>query len=106
MVSLLSTSAPLLPVPVYSCLNTTAIEASGINPLRPFVKQVEEIKDLVSLEAVIFWMHKVTRIGRRIKNRIFYAFVLWMRKDALFDACFDQRSSCGRYLGDTQGETQ
>ncbi len=27
-------------------------------PLEPFIKQVSEVKDLDSLEAVIFWWHK------------------------------------------------
>jgi predicted metalloendopeptidase len=41
-----------------SCMNQTAIEEVGTAPLSPFIKQVSEIKDLDSLEAVIFWWHK------------------------------------------------
>lgn len=41
-----------------SCLNTTAIEETGVKPLLPFISQIEQVKDLVSLEAVIYWMHK------------------------------------------------
>jgi len=40
-----------------SCMNTTAINALGTAPLRPFVQQVQEVKDLVSLTAVIYWWH-------------------------------------------------
>ena len=41
-----------------SCMNTSAIEALGLSPLSPFVRQIEAIKDLVSLTAVIYWLHK------------------------------------------------
>ena len=41
-----------------SCMNLSAIEEVGVEPLAPFIKQVSEIKDLDSLEAVIYWWHK------------------------------------------------
>jgi len=41
-----------------SCMNMSAIEELGTAPMAPFIKQVSEIKDLDSLEAVIFWWHK------------------------------------------------
>mmetsp|Transcript_10027 Transcript_10027/g.20036 ORF Transcript_10027/g.20036 Transcript_10027/m.20036 type:complete len:727 (-) Transcript_10027:57-2237(-) len=40
-----------------SCMNVTAINALGTKPLLPFIKQVEDVKDLVSLTAVIYWWH-------------------------------------------------
>ena len=39
-------------------MNTSAIEALGLAPLHPFVRQIEAISDLVSLTAVIYWLHK------------------------------------------------